>query len=161
MTIQRLNPQKILIGTLKLVLGVALALMVLGLAGVATARYFLTQLASLPERPVYSNDKSEQTQAAAPESPTSGEAESAPNPPAAAEAPAPEETAEQPTLYQVTVTYGVGLVLRSGPGTDYSSVGGVDYNATLDVVAEKDGWLNVKANGQEGWIKGQGNTQRL
>lgn len=150
---QRFNPQDFLVGLIKFVLGVAIALLVISLAGAATARYFLTQLSTLPERPVYDND------AAPPAAPAAAPQANAE--PAETEANA-AETAEPEVLYQVKVTYGSGLLMRSGPGNEHATVGGIDYDETVDVFAESgDRWLKVRFDGVEGWIKGKGNTQRL
>jgi len=150
---------RILVGTSKLILGVALALLMLSMAGVATARYFMARLSVLPPRPTFANDI---PVASAPQSPP---AEAVPS---AAEAPEPlpepEPTAVTPNGYQAVVVQPIGLVLRSGPGTSYSQVGGVDYDTELTVLEDDpaQGWLRVQvtSNGQEGWIKA-GNTRRL
>ncbi len=159
MAAKRFNLQDFLLGLTKFVLGVGISLLLISLAGAATARYFLTQLSSVPERPVYENDLAPADNAATPE---------------AAETPqaAPEKPAEQPddasnaveagTLYQVKVTYGTGLLIRSGPGNEYGSIGGVDYDEIVDVLEESgDRWLKIRFDGVEGWVRGKGNTQRL
>ena len=65
-------------------------------------------------------------------------------------------------MYQVKVTYGTGLLIRSGPGNEYGSIGGVDYDAVVDVLEESgDRWLKIRFDGLEGWVRGKGNTQRL
>ena len=154
MASQRFNPQDFLIGLIKFIAGVAIALLVISLAGAATARYFLTQLSTLPERPVYDNDAPPKTAAAAP--PAAEPASAAP------EAAEPEEPEESEVLYQVKVTYGSGLLMRSGPGNEHATVGGIDYDESVDVYAESgERWLKVRFDGVEGWIKGKGNTQRL
>ena len=156
MASNRVNLQDFWVGLTKFVLGVAIALFVISLAGVATARYFLTQLATAPERPVYDND--------APDPPAPAEAEAA-----AASVPTPAQPEPQASapesgaqiLYQVVVTYGEGLLVRSGPGAEYGTIGGIDYDDTIDVLEESGRWLKVRAGGVEGWVRGQGNTQRL
>ena len=157
MASQRFNPQDFLIGLIKFVCGVAIALLVISLAGAATARYFLTQLSSLPERPVYDNDASPK--------PADSPAPAAEEPVVQASEPDTgdaDEAAKPEVLYQVKVTYGAGLLMRSGPGNEYESIGGVDYDKTIDVLEESgERWLKVRFEGIEGWIKGKGNTQRL
>ena len=156
MASNRFNLQDFWVGLTKFVLGVAIALFVISLAGVATARYFLTQLATAPERPVYDND--------APDPPAPAEAEAA-----AASVPTPAQPEPQASapesgaqiLYQVVVPYGEGLLVRSGPGAEYGTIGGIDYDDTIDVLEESGRWFKVRAGGVEGWIRGQGNTQRL
>jgi hypothetical protein len=44
------------IGFTKLVFGVAIALLLLSMAGVATARYFMARLSVLPPKPVFENE---------------------------------------------------------------------------------------------------------
>ena len=161
MASQRFNLHDFLVGLLKFVMGVAIALFVISLAGVATARYFLTQLSSVPERPVYEND------APVAEPPSEVETESAAPQPATAQPPVqPSNTAsniaDAQALYQVIVTYGAGLLVRTGAGVDYETIDGIDYDETVEVLEESGRWLKVRTNkGVEGWIKGQGNTQRL
>ncbi|MEM9482592.1 MAG: SH3 domain-containing protein [Cyanobacteria bacterium P01_F01_bin.116] len=163
MASQRLNLQEFLIGLIKFIFGVAIALLVISLAGAATARYFLTQLSTLPERPVYDND--------APAA--DADAEPVDNKPAApqteqasttSEAAQPEQAAQPETkaLYKVVVTYGSGLLVRTGPGADAATIDGIDYDQTVEVLEESGRWYKIRtSNGVEGWIKGQGNTQRL
>ena len=159
MASNRFNLQDFWVGLTKFVLGVAIALFVISLAGVATARYFLTQLATAPERPVYDNDAPDPQP---PPAPAEAEAAAAPAPTPAQPEPqasAPESDAQ--ALYQVVVTYGEGLLVRSGPGAEYGTIGGIDYDDTIDVLEESGRWFKVRAGGVEGWIRGQGNTQRL
>ena len=55
---------------------------------------------------------------------------------------------------QATVTAG-SLNVRSGPGTNYARIGGVNKGRVLDVYEEKDGWLRILYNTQEGWVSKQ------
>lgn len=49
-----------------------------------------------------------------------------------------------------------GANLRTGPGTDYERVATVAYNTRVEIVANRDGWYEVKlADGTKGWILGQ------
>jgi peptidoglycan hydrolase-like protein with peptidoglycan-binding domain len=48
----------------------------------------------------------------------------------------------------VTVTAQAGLNIRSGPGTQYSIVNGLDYNQTVRVLDRTPGWYKI----QGGWI---------
>lgn len=156
MASQRVNPQTVLVGLIKFVLGVAIALFVLSLAGVATARYFLTQLSTLPERPVYDND------APAPAATATAEPKPAASPSAQAADATPSDPAAPDALYEVVVTYNGGLLLRTGAGADSETIGGIDYDETVEVLEEADRWYKVRtSSGVEGWIKGQGNTQKL
>ncbi|EDX87142.1 Bacterial SH3 domain family [Synechococcus sp. PCC 7335] len=152
-----------LLGLSKFILGLILAMLIMTLAGASMLRYFMARNAEPPERPTYTNDLPEEppAEATVPESnqpSVSPAIETAPEePPAEPEAP---ETPEAPTVetsdgtYSVVVTQPVGLILRSGPGTDYANIGGVDYEESVTVLAEENGWLNILlSNGEEGWVK--------
>jgi uncharacterized protein YgiM (DUF1202 family) len=149
-----------LVGLSKLTLGVFMALVLLSLAGVATARYFMAKLSVLPPRPVFSNEAAPPP--AAPKTDPLAEVSENPAVLAAAE-PTPAVPEKPEGSYEAAVTQPIGLVLRSGPGTEHQQLGGVDYNEMLFVLkASDDGqWLNIKLarNGQEGWIKA-GNIRR-
>lgn len=148
-----------LLGVTKLVLGVALALVLLSLTGVATARYFMAKLSVLPPRPVFDND-------VVTEQPVETEAPAAPQPqPATSSQPEAAPLPETPPgSYQAVVVQPIGLVMRSGPGTEHQQLGGVDYNDQVLVLeSSEDGrWIKVRVagSGQEGWVKA-GNTQNV
>jgi uncharacterized protein YgiM (DUF1202 family) len=143
-----------LVGMSKLVLGVVIALLMLSLAGVATARYFMARLAVLPSRPIFENDASPGAQANA-------------SAPTAAPAAAPPAPAPAPALpagaYAAVVTQPIGLVLREGPSTTFAQLGGIDYNAKVVVLeaSSDEQWLKVRLSegSQEGWIKA-GNVRK-
>ncbi|MGI8936103.1 SH3 domain-containing protein [Leptolyngbya sp. BC1307] len=139
-----------LLGLSKFVLGIILAMLVVSLAGLSMARYFMTRLAEPPERPTYDNDL--------PETPPDA-AEPPADSPAATETP---ETEADETLaegaYRAVVTQPVGLIVRAGPGPDYEQIGGLEYQASVVILSEDSGWLEVQlSGGQEGWIK-EGNV---
>ncbi|MEB3312594.1 MAG: SH3 domain-containing protein [Cyanobacteriota bacterium] len=154
------------LGTLsKLILGIVLALVLVSLAGVVTARYLMGRLAVLPAKPLYGDEQ-------APVTTTTPN----PSPPVITPAPAPEVTpppnpvapsADAPAVpadsYEAVVNQPIGLVLREGPGTDRPQLGGLDYNQTVVVLDEPTDqpWVKVRvtATGQEGWVKA-GNLRR-
>ncbi|MGF1457792.1 MAG: SH3 domain-containing protein [Leptolyngbyaceae cyanobacterium] len=145
-----------LLGITKLILGTSLALVLLSLAGVATARYFMAKLSVLPPKPVFENDVVLQAADAPPPEVPQETAPTAAVPPPIAENP--------PGSYEAIVTQPIGLVMRSGPGAEHQQLGGVDYNDEV-LVLEADGsgsWIKVRVSntGQEGWIKA-GNTRSL
>jgi len=170
-----------LIGLSKLILGMAIALALLSMAGVATARYFMARLAVLPPKPLYGAEvpaspppdpvaapdaAAEDPAAPTPETVAAPAATPAAAPaaePAAesAEEPAPEEL--PPGSYRAVVSQPIGLIIRSGPGTEHGQVGGVNHNADLVVLEEPagQGWIKVRvvSTGAEGWVKA-GNTRR-
>lgn len=163
-----------LIGLSKLILGMVVALALLSMAGVATARYFMARLAVLPPKPLYGDElpapPPPEPVAADPTAAPPAEAAPAAAPPAAppaevAPAPEPEPTAEAlpPGSYQAVVSQPIGLIIRSGPGTEHGQVGGVDYNAAVVVLEEPagQGWIKVRvaSSGAEGWVKA-GNIRR-
>lgn len=151
-----------LLGLSKFVLGIILAMLIMSLAGAAMVRYFMARSGESPERPLYDNDLPEDRPVAT--EPKVRDADGAPVPEAELEsdtqlAPEPEPT---PTgSYTAYVTQPVGLILRSGPGTDYENIGGIGYEESITVLEEEAGWLNVQlSNGEQGWIK-DGNTAPL
>ncbi|MEM6838564.1 MAG: SH3 domain-containing protein [Cyanobacteria bacterium P01_C01_bin.120] len=137
-------------GLTKLTLGMVLALVLLSLTGVATARYFMAKLSVLPPKPIFENDVALQAEAVTP-----------PEPP---EAPAPPVEAAPAGSYAAIVVQPIGLVLRSGPGATHPQLGGVDYQEEVLVLEtdESGTWMKVRVNetAQEGWVKA-GNTQNL
>ncbi|PZV04454.1 MAG: SH3 domain-containing protein [Leptolyngbya sp.] len=147
------------VGLSKLVLGMAIALILLSMAGVATARYFMGRLSVLPPKPLYGDEMPTPAPEAAPEAPAEPVVEA---PPAPAEPPA--EPALEPGAYNATVVQPIGLVMREGPGVEFPQVGGVDVNEAVVVLEEPadQDWVKVRvvANGQEGWVKA-GNTRRV
>lgn len=152
------------VGLSKLILGVVIALLLLSMAGVATARYFMARLSVLPPKPLFEGEQPAQVTAEAPSPAVVPSPEVAPEPdttpvPEPAN-PAPEDN---PNAYEAVVIQPIGLVLREGPGTDFPQVGGVDYEEAIVVLEEPadQPWIKVRvtANGQEGWVKA-GNTRR-
>ncbi|MEO1403646.1 MAG: SH3 domain-containing protein [Cyanobacteria bacterium J06635_1] len=141
--------RNILLGTTKFFLGIFLALVILALAGAATGRYFITRLSELPERPLFDND-----------APAQPEQQSAPA--ASAPQPAAQDDSGDPGLYKVVVIYPQGLLVRDGPGFDYATLDGVDYDEELTVLEEKDVWYRIRTSrGNEGWVKGRNNTEKV
>jgi len=148
------------LGIVKLIFGVSLALILLSLTGVATARYFMAKLSVLPPRPVFDNDVvAEQP---VPSEVTAEQVQPQPSPaqPETANA-APEYP---PGSYKAVVVQPIGLVLRSGPGTEHQQLGGVDHNEEVLVLeSSEDGqWVKVRISdtGHEGWVKA-GNTRNM
>lgn len=141
-----------LIGLSKFVLGIILAMLIMSLAGLSMARYFMTRMVEQPARPTYENDLPEgQKPTGKPaESPASTEGEDAVAPPPKP-APKPQPTATDANAYQAYVT--TNLNLRSGPGTSYDTVGGVGIDENITVLEEDSNWLKVRlSDGTEGWI---------
>ena len=153
------------VGLSKLILGVAIALILLSLAGVATARYFMGRLSVLPPKPFYGEElpvESPPAEAAPAATPETAASEPPPEPAPAVE-PAPVDPALEPDAYDAVVVQPIGLVMREGPGVEFPQVGGVDVNEAIVVLEEPadQSWIRVRvvANGQEGWVR-SGNTRR-
>ena len=144
------------LGLTKLTLGVFLAFVLLSLAGIATARYFMAKLSVLPPRPVFENDVALQVEAA------NAQPVAEPAPVAAPPAAPVEEI--PPDSYAAVVVQPIGLVMRSGPGAENSQLGGVDYQEQVLVLQTDDSgnWMKIRVRdtGQEGWVKA-GNTQTV
>ncbi|MGB3788877.1 MAG: SH3 domain-containing protein [Phormidesmis sp.] len=145
-----------LLGLSKFILGLILAMLIMTLAGASMLRYFMARNAELPERPTYTNDLPEEPPAEVSASASTSESDQPPE-----ETALESETESEPELepraegtYSAVVTQPVGLILRSGPGTDYDNIGGIGYQESITVIGEDSGWLNVQlSSGEEGWIK--------
>ena len=149
-----------LIGLSKFVLGIILAMLIMSLAGLSMARYFMTRMVDQPNRPTYENDLPEGQSATdkPAKSSTSTEGEDAVT---AAPKPAPEAkpAAADPNSYQAYATS--NLNLRSGPGTGYDTIGGVGQDEDITVLEEDSNWLKVRlSDGSEGWISSGYITRR-
>jgi uncharacterized protein YgiM (DUF1202 family) len=162
---------RFLVNLSKLILGMALALVLLTLAGVVTARYLMGRLAVLPAKPLYGDEQPTPPPAAAtPPAAASPATTPEPPPPTPTVTPPPTPVAPGAELpaapagsYEAVITQPIGLVLREGPGTDRPQLGGLDYNQAVVVLEEPadQPWVKVRvaATGQEGWVKA-GNLRR-
>jgi len=162
---------RFLVNLSKLILGMGLALVLLTLASVVTARYLMGRLAVLPAKPLYGDEQptppptTATSTAAAPPvmTPEPALPTLVVTPPPAPVAPGPEVPAAPDGGYEAVITQPIGLVLREGPGTDRPQLGGLDYNQAVVVLEEPTDqpWVKVRvtATGQEGWVKA-GNLRR-
>jgi cytoskeletal protein RodZ len=150
-------------GLFKFVIGVSLAIALLVGSGVLATQYLITRLTSPPPKPIFPEELPNQT--------TSSESSTTADTPQSTEpspSPSPEPQASpdelDPNVYQARVVQPIGLVLRQGPSTETTRVGGVEYNAEVIVLGESsDGeWINIRlpGSGVEGWVKA-GNTESL
>ncbi len=48
-----------------------------------------------------------------------------------------------------------GLILRTGPSTDYDALGVIDDGTEMTELANQNGWVYVDVQGQQGWVFGQ------
>lgn len=147
-----------LLGLSKFVLGIILAMLIVSLAGLSMAKYFMTRMSEPPDRPTYENDLPEDRPVQRPPSDPAPTADDAAETEAAAKDEAEESLPEG--AYRAVVNQPVGLIVRSGPGTDYEQIGGLEYQQGVKVLSEESGWLKITLdNGEEGWVKG-GNLDR-
>ncbi|MDB9427505.1 SH3 domain-containing protein [Microcystis aeruginosa CS-555/01A07] len=158
---------KRLSGLLQFMVGFVLGVAILVGGATAVAYMFLSGMNSNPPKPVFTEEKKEETkeekaakpQAEVKESPTAAPA------PKAAPKPSPEARKKETTSegYQARVTWQSGLSLRSQPTSESTRLGGLDYNTKVSVVGtSSDGqWHRVRlSDGREGWIKA-GNISRV
>lgn len=147
-------------GVFKFILGFALAIALLFLAGAGLTRYLLSRLTTPPPRPTFTNDPSP--------SPAGNPASPAASPAPEAASPAPAVVASpsaspSPGGYRARVTQPIGLILRQEPSAEAARLGGIEFNEEVTVLEDSPdgGWQKVRAvSGAEGWVKG-GNTTRL
>ena len=168
---------KRLSGLLQFMVGFVLGVVILVGGATAVAYILLSGMNSNPPKPVFTEEKKEETkeekaakpipttpvqeqpQAEVKESPTAAPA------PKAAPKPSPEARKREATSegYQARVTWQSGLSLRSEPTSESTRLGGLDYNTKVSVVGtSSDGqWHRVRlSDGREGWIKA-GNISRV
>lgn len=169
---------RILIGLLKFILGVALALAILGASGFYGVRYVMTRLAVPPERPLFSGEEGtkdgdvpfdEELASSDPNS-TAGvdDAPGVTNQGNEESAPIESESEPEPELepgaYNARVIQPIGLILRQGPDVSTTQIGGIAYNESVIVLSESSDqrWIKVRLpdSGVEGWVK-NGNTEKI
>lgn len=158
---------KRLSGLLQFMLGFVMGVAILVGGATAVAYMLLSGMNSNPPKPVFTEEKKEETkeekaakpQAEVKESPTAAPA------PKASPKPSPEARKREATSegYQARVTWQSGLSLRSEPTSESTRLGGLDYNTKVSVVGtSSDGqWQRIRlSDGREGWIKA-GNISRV
>lgn len=158
---------KRLSGLLQFMLGFVMGVAILVGGATAVAYMLLSGMNSNPPKPVFTEEKKEETkeekaakpQAEVKESPTAAPA------PKASPKPSPEARKREATSegYQARVTWQSGLSLRSQPTSESTRLGGLDYNTKVSVVGtSSDGqWQRIRlSDGREGWIKA-GNISRV
>ncbi|KGF73288.1 hypothetical protein DO97_20870 [Neosynechococcus sphagnicola sy1] len=144
-------------GFLKLILGMALALVLLIAGGSAISWLLMSRLIGSPPKPEFENDhplsKNQPTPVVlvspTPVKPTQATVTPTPSP--------------QPGAFSARISWPQGVTVRDRPATDGSRVTGVDFNAQVTVLENSaDGiWQRIRLeNGREGWIKA-GNLEPL
>lgn len=158
---------RILIGLIKFILGVSLAIAIIGASGFYGARYVMTRLTTPPERPIFPEEGGTtfdpSPSNAETVSDTSEGATDSENNQTEAVSPTPDEPLE-PGAYEARVIQPIGLILRQGPDVSTTQIGGIAYNEQVVVLSESSDqrWIKVRLaeSGVEGWVK-NGNTEPL
>lgn len=159
---------RILIGLLKFILGVSLAIAILGASGFYGARYVMTRLTAPPERPLFPEegggalDNGTTETSSDPTEGTEGTAASAEDDIVVVEAePEPEL---EPGDYEARVIQPIGLILRQGPDVSTTQLGGIAYNEVVVVLDDSSDqrWMKIRLpdSNVEGWVK-SGNTEKI
>jgi hypothetical protein len=142
----------------KFLVGFLLAIVLMAGASVAAALYFAAKLTTIPERPVFPNDKKVVQIANA--KPTSTAKAS----PVSESSDTPSPKPLEPGAYRALVTQPIGLILRDSANRDANRIGGVGYNEKVVVLEDSPDkeWqrIRVEDGNREGWVKG-GNTEKL
>ncbi|TRU48518.1 MAG: SH3 domain-containing protein [Microcystis aeruginosa Ma_QC_Ch_20071001_S25] len=158
---------KRLSGLLQFMLGFVMGVAILVGGATAVAYMLLSGMNSNPPKPVFTEEKKEETKeekAAKPQAEVKESPKAAPAPKASPK-PSPEARKRETTSsgYQARVTWQSGLSLRSEPTSESTRLGGLDYNTKVSVVGtSSDGqWQRIRlSDGREGWIKA-GNISRV
>jgi hypothetical protein len=141
----------------KFLVGFLLAIVLMAGASVAAALYFAAKLTTLPERPVFPNDKTAVQIAGA--KPSQQKAS-----PVSDSSDSPSPKPLEPGAYRALVTQPIGLILRDTGSRDSNRIGGVAYKEKVVVLEDSPDkeWqrIRVEDGNREGWVKG-GNTEKV
>lgn len=144
------------------IIGFFLGILILAGGTAALAYVFFTKMSANPPKPVFADEKKEQTTAQNNKSTTA--TQSKPASQETVESTAQEEENLPPGAYKARVTWSDGLSIRSEPSREAERIGGVEYNSELVVLQESEDkqWQKVRVSGGslEGWIK-SGNVEKL
>jgi hypothetical protein len=141
-------------GVIKVLVGLAIALSILAIAGVMAYNY-IAQMTALPPKPTFPNDQpSTKAKPSIAVAQPTNKPKPKPTPtPSASPSPSPTDAA----TYSARINLSQGLNVRDAPSVDANRIGGVDYNEQITVLEESaDGeWqrIRVESSGLEGWIK--------
>jgi hypothetical protein len=142
----------------KFLVGFLLAIVLMTGASVAAALYFAAKLTTLPERPVFPNDKTAVQIAGA--KPTATAKAS----PVSDSSDTPSPKPLEPGTYRALVTQPIGLILRDSANRDANRIGGVGYKEKVVVLEDSPDkeWqrIQVEDGSRDGWVKG-GNTEKV
>ncbi|NET61839.1 MAG: SH3 domain-containing protein [Symploca sp. SIO2E6] len=150
-------------GVAQLIIGFVLGIFILVGAGVTAGYYFFSKLSTLPEKPIFAEEKPKP-------SPTAKAASSpkpSPSPSKKQPEPTPSESPKkklEPGAYKATVTWPEGLSLRDKPSEDANRIGGIAYNQEIIIIkdSEDQQWQEVRLpdTDQEGWVRA-GNVKKV
>ena len=143
----------------KFLVGFLLAIVLMTGASVAAALYIAAKLTTLPERPVFPNDKTAVQIAGAKPTPT---AKASPVSDSSSDTPSPKPL--EPGTYRALITQPIGLILRDSASRDANRIGGVGYKEKVVVLEDSPDkeWQRIRLEdgSRDGWVKG-GNTEKI
>jgi len=148
--------KKMFSGFAQLIIGFAVAILLVVGGSVAASLYLVARLTALPPKPDFSAHSSQKVPIASPTptpTPSSGSSSGASPTPT----PKPNPSPTPSGLYKAKVVWPEGLVLRAEPSYEAASVGGVGFDAQVTVLEERDAgaWQRIRsASGDEGWVVG-------
>ncbi|AFY76470.1 MAG: SH3 domain-containing protein [Hydrococcus sp. C42_A2020_068] len=144
-------------------IGFFLGILILAGGTTAAAYVFFTKMSANPPKPIFAEEKHENTAATQPQQPTVAES-SSPDSSDDRQVQEGQQDELPPGAYKARVTWSEGLSLRSEPGREAERVGGVGYNAELIVLQDSidKQWQKVRLSDgtQEGWVKA-GNVEKI
>lgn len=158
---------------LKFTLGFLLAIAILVGSGFALALYMMNRTSTLPEKPIFNNDKASLKAKLAKQKVnknTSTTVVSTKNSPK--KTPSPAKTLDNkespetlpPGAYRARVTWPQGLSIRQSADGSAKRIGGVAFNRKVVVLQQSPdkAWQKIRIPGsqKEGWVKA-GNTKAI
>lgn len=155
---------------LQFILGFLLGVALIAGSAVAVAYYYFTKMSSsVPEKPIYTEEKSPTTKVADNQTTiTTKKAQPDTISPVSSKTPdlQSQSTTEENLpdgAYYAKVTWTEGLSLRAEPSVTAAKIGGIDYNSKILILEESSDkqWQKVQIpwSEQEGWVKA-GNVER-
>ncbi|MCC3513099.1 MAG: SH3 domain-containing protein [Microcoleus sp. PH2017_17_BER_D_A] len=139
----------------KFLVGFLLAIVLMAGASVAAALYFAAKLTTVPDRPVFPNDKTA-AQIAGAGAKSTAKASPVSTSSDAASGDAASEKPLEPGAYRALVTQPIGLILRDSGNRDSNRIGGVGYKEKVVVLEDSPDkeWqrIRVEDGNREGWV---------
>jgi hypothetical protein len=150
-----------MLNAIKVLLGIILGFVTLGLLGTSAVYYFMvTNLSAKPTKPAFAEERNPKKAA----KPVAKKTPAAPKPPPeVVKEEKKEEKAIPPGAYGATVMWETGVSLRQEASDSSAKVGGVGFREKIIVLQENadKSWVKVRNsdNTAEGWLKA-GNVER-